>query len=374
MRRVIRKALRALPSVEVLVVIFISTACCIFSFFTSFPVHASIPVEPTAAPKVPREVWILYVGTWDNPETDGTWTGWDSKRDWEPRDPPDSIASVHYPELGAYSTHNTTTLKSHLQLLQRASVDVLVVPWDGLSLGNNTATFSDITLNLLFGLTPDFGLKLLPLFTSYDLRNLTSVEFNYSYYTSRYVGEKAHYRRGGKPVGLIYDADSFKAGAEFLQRHTEMAFFATGGSQNDYFGVFESGYLGFVTFGPSEDTSWASNQQNWRPLAAMSRERRIDFVPTVSPGFNGSAVGRWGFHGPKSRKCAGYYDARWTAAIDVAPDAILVHSFNSWHEGSAIEPVVERTNYTLSDDIWCGTEPDFFIKKTAEWVRTYKQL
>jgi hypothetical protein len=83
----------------------------------------------------------------------------------------------------------------------------------------------------------------------------------------------------------------------------------------------------------------------------MSADRSIEFVPTVSPRFNNSAVDRWGFRAICGRQYSGYYDARWTAAVAEGTSVVMIHSFNSWSEGTAIEPPVDRENYSLTDDI-----------------------
>jgi glycoprotein endo-alpha-1,2-mannosidase len=152
-----------------------------------------------------------------------------------------------------------------------------------------------------------------------------------------------------------------------------MRFMATGLSRAHYLGAFEAGFLGFVTYFPSDDIGWASHHDNWKEIAAMSADRSIEFVPTVSPGFNNSAVDRWRFHTIRSRQCSGYYDARWAAAVAEGTSVVMIHSFNSWSEGTAIEPAADRENYSLTDDIWCGKDPNFFVNKTAEWIKRYKR-
>jgi hypothetical protein len=96
-------------------------------------------------------------------------------------------------------------------------------------------------------------------------------------------------------------------------------------------------------------------------------------VPTVSPGYNDSVVERWNMRWTRDRQCSAYYDTRWTAAIESTPDIVLINSFNAWSEGSVIEPVIEVGNYTLSDQLWCGTDPEYFLARTAAWAARFRQ-
>jgi glycoprotein endo-alpha-1,2-mannosidase len=317
-----------------LFVLLLSMACFGLSLLTASPIKRS--AIQSSLP-LPKEVWILYIGSWGNPETDGNWSGWDHSRDnWAIRIPPADLASVHYPVLGPYSSHNLAILRDHLRMLHDLSVDVVVVPWSARSI------FSDQTLVQLFKAAPEFSIRILPLFEAYMGRNLTSLQFDYATYIANYVRQKAQYRRNGQPVGIVYDAQDVQAGAEFLMGASEMRFMATSLSRAHYLGAFEAGFLGFVTYFPSDDIGWASNHENWNQIAEMSADRGIEFVPTVSPGFNNSAINRWGFRALRSRQCSAYYDARWGAAIAEGTRVVMIHSFNSWSEGTAIEPVAER--------------------------------
>jgi hypothetical protein len=363
-----RSAVLREPLLELVSAFIISILCLGISVFAS---------RPTPGSHVSKEVWILYIGTWGNPATDGNWSGWNGKGDrWDHPHfiPPHDLPSRHYPQLGAYSSHDESTLRTHLSLLKNASIDVLIVPWDSPFNSIVATTFSDATLQLLFRLTPSFSLKVMPLIPVFKDRNLTTMRFDFQYYAARYLNESAHYRRGGLPVALVQDAHELKQGAEFIDEvRDRMSFVATAASLQHVIDIFEDGYLGLTTFFPSDEAGWAAHQRNWKAAAAGARERGILFVPAVSPGFDDSPVNHWNSRWTRSRNCASYYDARWAAAIEAQPDAVMINSFNSWSEGSGIEPAVEKGNYSLSDDIWCGKDPDVFVRRTAEWVAKFRE-
>lgn len=53
------------------------------------------------------------------------------------------------------------------------------------------------------------------------------------------------------------------------------------------------------------------------------------------------------------------YRTLWKAAIDAAPDWVLITSWNEWHEGSEIEPSVE--------------DGQQYLKLTSEFAQAFKQ-
>jgi glycoprotein endo-alpha-1,2-mannosidase len=173
-------------------------------------------------------------------------------------------------------------------------------------------------------------------------------------------------------MGIIYDAHEFKTGAEFLDESVEMVFMASANTMNDYLAVYEDGYIGFVTFFPSDELGWGANHGNWEWAMRMATVRRVDFVPAVSPGFDNSLIERFNSRSVRPRKCTEYYDERWSTAILAKARTVMIHSFNSWSEGTAIEPVVERENYSLSDQNWCGKDPEAFMTRTAAWITKFR--
>jgi glycoprotein endo-alpha-1,2-mannosidase len=361
--------------IEVLAVILTCSICwtAILSFkhFAPSPIRAPpVPLDSAS----PREVWILYFGSWGSPSVDGRWVSWNRTTDrWDHREfvPPDDLPSLHYPLLGAYSSHNKTVLKTHLGMLQSANITALIIPWDGPTISNGTSSFSDQTIKLLFELAPQFSMHIIPLFPTFEHRNKTSLLADIASYKSRYIKQPAHYRRNGKALAIVYDVHELRGSLEVLEATPEMVFMASAVSRGDFLGAFEDGYVGFVTFFATDEASWGSQHWNWRELGEIARERGVEFVPTVSPGYNDSVIDRWHFRAARGRGCSDYYDDRWRSAIDANPTAIMINSFNDWTMGTAIEPVIERENYTLNDNIWCGREPDVFMRKTGEWARKY---
>jgi hypothetical protein len=360
------------PFLEFLAIGALTLLCCASVKLLSRP-----PV-PQSDPPPTREVWILYYGGWGNLDTDGEWGAWHQKGAHNEKsafEPPDYIPSPHYPLLGPYSCHSEAILRQHLSMIRNASIDAIVFPWDGPWLANGTlSSFTDKTLKLLFKLAPAYSLKIIPLFPFFEGRNKTTMVVDLTYYKGQYLTESAHYRVNGRPLAIIYNSQELRTCAELLDENQDMAFMASALTANDFFAIYEEGFLGFLTFFASDQLSWASDAANWKDLSENARRRKMEFIPAVSPGYNNTPTANWDRKGIKSRGCAAYYDERWSAAIYSQAHTVMINSFNGWHEGSVIEPVVNRVNYTLSDDLWCSDDPEFFIKRTVDWISLFRGM
>jgi hypothetical protein len=379
-----RAALLRTPFIEAALALIASLICSSLWSILASPTVGR-PQKPTRRPTptpIPpiKEVWILYESSWGNVETDGNWSGWDLRNERSTQfNPPDDIPSPLYPRLGAYSSHSLATLNAHLAMIRNASIDAIVVPWDGPWISieranntNKTSSFSDETLRLLFDIAPKYQLKLIPLFTVFKGRNETTMDMDMTYYRARYLSHPSHYKRNGKPMGIIYAAQELKTGAEFLDETTDMLFMAVGSSMGDFLSIYDDGYIGTVTFFASDGASWGADHANWALFATLARERRIDFIPTVSPGFNDTVRGRFGGKALRARGCTDYYDRRWSAAVLTNVTTVMINSFNGWSDGTAIEPIVERVNYTITNDVWCGNDPEAFLTRTASWIQHFR--
>jgi glycoprotein endo-alpha-1,2-mannosidase len=258
-------------------------------------------------------------------------------------------------------------------MIRTATVDAIVVPWAGVWASNGTSSFTDDTIKLLFRLAPEYSLRIIPLFSRFEGRNKTSFLADLTYYRLHYANESAHYRRYNKAMGIVYNAHELRGSLEILESASEMSFMATAYGQNDFLGAFEDGYCGFLTFFGSDESSWGSRHSNWPILRAIARERGVEFVPTVAPGYNDSLIERWSGRLSRARNCSDYFDATWKDAIDTRPEAIFIHSFNAWDRGSVIEPAVDNGKYVLSNETWCEKDSDFYLRKTKEWIARFKR-
>jgi glycoprotein endo-alpha-1,2-mannosidase len=358
------------PLFQMLIVLAISLLCGLCAC-ANIRLRAVPPPRTTPGAAIPRQVWIVYHGDWANNDTDGHWGAWRRQKDDYSGDffePPDSIPSVLHPQLGIYSSHDLTVLRSHIEAMAQVGVDVIVFPWHG------SSSFVDETLRLLFPLAAKSGLGILPFISNYPGRNSTTIRTDLEYYGRMHMSHPAQYKLLGKPAVVIYDAHSLQESWQFLAPIGGVTFLGSANGLNDFFGMFEEGYAGFLTYFAGEELTWCGNPENWPQLAASARERGMVFIPAVAPGYNNSAVTRWNARMHRPRNCSDYYDRRWVSALATEPDIILINSFNDWPEGSAIEPAVEKPGFPLTDHIWCGATPDanYYLERTREWVEKFK--
>jgi glycoprotein endo-alpha-1,2-mannosidase len=89
----------------------------------------------------------------------------------------------------------------------------------------------------------------------------------------------------------------------------------------------------------------------YRSLAARARAAGVPFLPAVAPGFDDRVIRVPGTVIPRAGGAT--YDATWRSALAAEPAAVLVASWNEWHEGSEIEASLEHgTRYLEATRAW----------------------
>ena len=350
---------------QLLVVVLICVGCGLFVFLANpAPVEQRRDVTPEK-----KEVWLLYHAGWGNMDVDGTWGDWRLRKAMYSEiyfDPPAQLPVIHQPQLGIYSSHNESVLLSHLKMIKEMDVDVLVVPWDGPS------SFSDVSLDMLFELCPQFKLKLVPMIAVKERRNQTLIEEWIRELKTAHTDKETWHTRNGKHVLIVYDSHRIATVVDVVTAHNDLEIMGAPLTHDGLLDAYEEGFAGSVSFFAGNETSWMSGHKNWQDISRMCRNRGMLFVPTVSPGYNESTSNRWSIRAWNSRRCGAFYDERWKAALEANTNVIMINSWNYWPDGSVIEPVVDSERWPLSDNIWCGHDPYFFVRKTTDWIRIFK--
>jgi glycoprotein endo-alpha-1,2-mannosidase len=355
---------------ELLVVASI-TLLCGFCSFASCHLLFSRPELSNLS----KQVWILYLGCWGNPKTDTDWGAWARAK---PNDdsssfaPPDELPSVFTPLLGPYSSHDPSIIKLHLAMIRTCNIDVIVVPWHGVSHFEGNSSFTDQTLKLLFQFAPEYNIKIIPLLPDYSGRNLDTVIADLTYYKQNYIHQRAQVFIHGNPI-VIFDAShSLEYNAPVSRLFPEFAPIAITDSFENYMKAFEEGFIGFLAYHGSEFASWSSNTENWPFFAKSARNRGVLLGLGISPGYNDSSVVRWSRRLLQARNCSSFYDGRWKAAIRANASIVFVNSFNNWEEGTVIEPVGQMG---LNADTWCDSDlsGDYYLNTTRHWVSIFKK-
>ena len=86
--------------------------------------------------------------------------------------------------------------------------------------------------------------------------------------------------------------------------------------------------------------SYGCTPHNWEYVFKTLAAKGMDFIPSVGPGYEDTAVRPWNRVHTKHREAGNYYAEYFQKAISLRPRFITVTSFNEWHEGTQIEPAV----------------------------------
>lgn len=212
---------------------------------------------------------------------------------------------------------------------------------------------------------------------------------NIRYILNKYGNHSAFYRRphpSGRSLPLYYLYDSYLVQEE----EWKMLLLPDGSStvrNTDLDGIFVglvvekphamslvlSGFDGFYTYFASDGFTFGSNTRNWGFLSGFAKERNLLFIPSVGPGYIDERVRPWNFANTKSRRNGDYYEHSFEAALNAAPSAISITSFNEWHEGTQIEEAIPKDigNFKYLD--YLPREPQYYLMLTRKWVFKFRR-
>ncbi|OHS95905.1 glycoprotein endo-alpha-1,2-mannosidase [Tritrichomonas foetus] len=332
-----------------------------------------------------QQVWMMYYNSFANIETDGHWGSWRYKNHpYELRfhEPPKEFPSCYFPKNGIYSSHDEKIITSHLQLIDSMKIDAIVVPWFGknrtdIEHNNNITGFTATSMQLLFKNIKKYNVKIIPMIPNYEGRTLETVikdieEFDSLYYYSQ-NDSLYKYPDSNQSVIFIYDSQNLKKNYKMIKSDLNpKLYFGSGLSYDDFMCAFDDGFYGFITFFASNSISFCSSTKNWKSLSKISKKRNFEFIPTVSPGYNISAIDLWSSKQTCPRNCSEYYRSKWNEALNVKPNIIFINSFNGWREATNIEPAIEKGGFLFGGNDWCKNDSDYYIKETLSWVKRYK--
>lgn len=301
-----------------------------------------------------NEVWAFYHRNWGNFETDGKWIGWNMKKpDYANSffDPPNTIPSVHFPALGLYSSNNIQTIKSHMKTLHNAGIDAIIT---SIVDSDDSESFKWL---LKHG--EQHGVKIGGIIEGCDQMSHTMLISILNSFVSSYGKHKGILRRNGLPVVILDQSDKIYHLHVLLAelKESNISCFLIGTDNAPY--GYETGLPAMTS------TSFAASD--------YLRARGSLFIPRISPGFNQTGLSIQNFCTARSREGGAFYDRQWVEAIETGSSVILIDSFNSWSDGTAIEPISNNFRFPMNARIWGATnESDFYIRKTRIWADRFK--
>jgi len=299
--------------------------------------------QPTAAPpgiarSGERPVVAFYYA----------WFGLDQ---WVPSKVPD-IPAVKY------ASQDRSTMVRHVEQARSAGIDAFAVAWYGPAVHNNQTetnfrTMLDVAAEKGFRCTVDFETRS-PLYGSQaDIVN------GLSYLINNHAAHPAFFRFEGKPLIFFWAVrDVFRgqgqsavdAWASIRQQvdpqHNTL--WIADGADTEFLRVFDGHHLYNITWNPPVNVHYTLG--TWGDLVrgyGSERGTRRLWAATVMPGLNDLLTQDRSDRFAHDRRGGAYYRDTWQAAMDSAPDLIVITSFNEWLEGTQIEPSTSYGNLYL---------------------------
>ena len=135
-----------------------------------------------------------------------------------------------------------------------------------------------------------------------------------------------------------------------------------------------TGLDGAYTYFAAEGFTEGSTPAHWPTAQRELHAAGKLFVPSVGPGYRDTGIRPWNHANTKERRAGAYYDRMWRAALDVAPFAVTITSYNEWGEGTQIEPARPHTTSggTRYDDYGAEGE-EFYMDRTRAWADEAKR-
>ena len=357
------------------------------------------------------QVWVLYSGIWGNTETDGEWIGWSVPHDeWSNSyfEPPHSIPSLYFPQLGLYSCHHYLTLKHQIKSMIDAGINAILLTW------TSHNQFLDQTLKYFLRLSTKLPFQISIIIPEYTNRSILTLYQDISTFISSYSSEESILKVNNYPIIIIENTynilnlakenisahikyfdinenfyineninnyNNFFKKTDYQQLISKLKLsnknsflLGTGSSKNEAFNALDDGFNGFVSYYPSDYFSTLADPNTWKFDVHDFKSRKFLYIPTVSPGFNMSAKNIKFSKLSRSRRGGIRYEQQWKKAIDSEPEVILINSFNNWHYGTSIEPIsVDNPQFPIDNNIWAGNNSQAFMILTKKWIKIYQK-
>lgn len=288
-----------------------------------------------------------------------------------------NISSNFFPQLGTYSSTDSTIIVKHMKMLQSAKIGVIVLTWW------DKTNFGIQSVPLIMNEAAKAGIKVCFHIEPYSGRNAESVRDNIKSIIGQYGTHPALYKIDGKPMFFIYD--SYLIGANewstLLQpngnisiRNTPYDAIMIGlwvkKGEEDFYK--QSGFDGFYTYFGATGFTYGSTPANWVSMQNWARENNKIFIPCVGPGYIDTRVRPWNSKTIRDRDNGTYYDHMFSQAIESKAQFIGITSFNEWHEGTQIEPAVPFSIKEFHYQDYSPLAPDYYLNRTAYWIKRWQ--
>jgi glycoprotein endo-alpha-1,2-mannosidase len=313
----------------------------LFVVATSFNWTPPVAWSASVAP----EVLAFYYGWYGNPQVSGEW------RHWKNVDPVNQRIenATDFPKYGAYDSHDPTVVDQQAEAAHDAGITGFIASWWGRD------GFEDRGMPLLLAAAGKHKLLVSAYYEKIAAEDTASrikaAVGDIDYLLSRYSGDKAWLRAGGKPVLFVYNralhelspADWQAVIAQVRQDNPGGVVLVADSQDRAFVSIFDGASTYNITGqthhkSPPEIRAWA--HAAYPKMIAAAGSEKISTV-TIIPGYDDRKLWRLPPRPVTDRWGGETYRTLWQEAIATAPDYVLITSWNEWHEGSELEASVE---------------------------------
>jgi glycoprotein endo-alpha-1,2-mannosidase len=300
--------------------------------------------------------------------------------------PPDEIGANFYPESGAYSSSDPVTIERHAAQIRASEVSVVVLSWypPGKSDAKGVPELADRVVPILLEIFLRHNLKLAFHIEPYEKRTAQSVWSDAEYIALRYGTHPGIARVKGVPLIYVYDSylipkDQWaKVGqAKDMSRRKNACFFGlvVERAHVDDLASSNGFFDGVYTYFAADGFVWGSTRSSWQDLVTLSREKGLLTSLSVGPGYIDTKIRPWNGANTRERETGAYFRKSFIAAGRAKPDFLSITSFNEWHEGTQIEPAIQRAGFQDYTDTTYRTiaqnDAYVYLNLTANLVKEF---
>jgi len=265
---------------------------------------------------------IFYYPWYASLSHDGLWRHWDEGG----HTPPDDIGSDYYPLRGAYSSLDPSVLQAQMRDIASAGIGEIIVSWWGRGSFEDGALGGVVNAATAAGLT--VGIHLEP----YPGRSAQTVLSDYGYLTGVGITDIWVYQADLLPQAGLAAANGAYPRVRTMAESGDVSFVRSGA-----FAAWAAaaGFRGVYLYD-------AINYEagDFPAFCAHAHAYGLVCAPVAAPGF--SAVRATGATYVRQRDDGQTYDERWMGDVGADADLVAITSYNEWHEGSQIEPAIQK--------------------------------
>ena len=329
-------------------------------------------------------VHAFYYAWYATTTVDGFYKHWNHDvfvRDEAPRAFPGGtdIGANFFPQLGCYSSNDSSVIATHMKQLRQAGIGVLCLSWWGAD------SFSDSAVAGILDAAAREGIEVCFHLEPFEGRNAETSRQAIRTILDRYGHHKAFHRvsaHGNRPLFYVYDsyltpADEWATilapAGERTIRGTpyDAIVIALWVGEDDSAFVLEGHFDGFYTYFATDGFTYGSTAANWERLVQWARANGKISILCVGPGYSDTRIRPWNAQNWRGRAAGAYYDEMFETALRAGPSMVGITSFNEWHEGTQIEPAVPMRTGDFTYEDYRPLEPDAYIARTRFWVEGF---